>query len=237
MKLRYCLPLTLAFASAALACNSSGSNGSPDDASVGASNDASTVTPTPDGTTTPGTDSGADDASTTTPQNDSSTTGSDDSSTTAPDSSTGTPDSSTGAPDTGTPDTGAPDTGAPDAGLSWATDIYAPLIATHCTGCHGGTGSGVTFGKLDMSTASTGYANLVNIASTGAACGPTDGATGPLRVIPGNADDSLLYQKVNGFTTAPPCGSAMPKSGEIPDGGQQILVDQIEAWIDQGANP
>ena len=98
-------------------------------------------------------------------------------------------------------------------------------------------GSGIAFGHLDMSTVDAGYANLVNVASTGAACGPTDGATGPIRVVPGDSASSLLYEKVNGFTTAPPCGGAMPKSGEIPDGGQAILVEQIKTWIDQGANP
>jgi hypothetical protein len=58
-----------------------------------------------------------------------------------------------------------------------------------------------------------------------------------VRVVPGNAADSLLYLKVDGFTTAPPCGGAMPKSGEIPDGGQAVVVQQIQTWIDQGAQP
>jgi hypothetical protein len=29
----------------------------------------------------------------------------------------------------------------------------------------------------------------------------------------------------------------MPKSGEIPDGGQAVVVQQIQTWIDQGAQP
>ena len=169
---------------------------------------------------------------------------SDDSGTPPPDSSTpSAPDSSTpGAPDSSTP---SPDDAGTtvDAGpLSFSTDIYAPIIQHHCIGCHGfeadgGAGSGIAFGKLDMSSVDAGFANLVNVASTGAACGGEDGAAGPIRVIPGNATGSLLYEKVNGFTTAPPCGDPMPKSGEIPDGGQAIVVEQIEAWINQGALP
>ena len=130
-----------------------------------------------------------------------------------------------------------------DAGpLGFAADIYGTIIEHHCVGCHGptadgGLGSGLAFGKLDMSSVDAGYANLVNVAASGAACGETDGAASPIRVVPGNAANSLLYEKVNGFTTAPPCGDPMPKSGEIPDGGQAIVVQQIQTWIDQGALP
>lgn len=154
---------------------------------------------------------------------------------------TSTPDSSTAA-DTSTP--ASEDAGSTvDAGpLSFSTDIYGPIIEHHCVGCHGfeadgGQGSGIAFGKLDMSSVDAGYANLVNVTAVGAACGDTDGATGPIRVVPGSAATSLLYEKVNGFTTAPPCGSPMPKSGEIGDGGQAIVVEQIHTWINQGALP
>jgi hypothetical protein len=88
-----------------------------------------------------------------------------------------------------------------------------------------------------MSSADAGYANLMNVAAAGNACGDIDGSPGPVRVVPGNASASLLYLKVNGYTTAPPCGSPMPKSGEIADGGQAIVVAKIQEWIDQGANP
>jgi mono/diheme cytochrome c family protein len=112
--------------------------------------------------------------------------------------------------------------------LTFSADIYAPIIEHHCVGCHGfaadgGAGSGIAFGKLDLSSVDAGYANLVNVAAAGAACGSEDG--------------SLLYLKVDGFTTAPPCGSPMPKSGEIPDGGQAVVAQQIQTWIDQGAQP
>jgi hypothetical protein len=197
------LPLTLLFASATLACSSSGSNpASSDDASP------------PDDATTPTSDS----ASPGSPGTDSSNT---EDSATAQDSSNGTEDAGP---------------------LSFDTDIYAPIIAHHCVGCHGftsdgGAGSGISFGHLDMSSVDAGYANLVNVAAAGGSCAEIDGSAGPIRVVPGSAATSLLYDKVNGFTVAPICGSAMPKSGEIPDGGQAVVVEQIQTWINEGALP
>jgi hypothetical protein len=162
-----------------------------------------------------------------------------DSHTQQPDTSTPTPDSST------TPDTSPPpstDAGTDSSTLSFATDIYTPIIEAHCIFCHGptadgGEGSGESFGKLDMSSVDAGYAHLVNIVAQGGDCALIDGSAGPIRVVPGNAADSLLYLKVNGFTVPPPCGSAMPKNGEIPDGGQAIVAEQIQTWINQGAKP
>ena len=147
----------------------------------------------------------------------------DDAGSSPPDSSTSTtPDSSTST-------------------LHFSTDIYAPIIEVRCVGCHGfapdgGAGPGISFGKLDLSSVDAGYANLVNVAAAGVACGEADGG-GPIRVVPGSAATSLLYEKVNGFTTAPPCGHPMPESGEIPDGGQALVVQQVESWINQGALP
>ena len=131
-----------------------------------------------------------------------------------------------------------------DAGpLSFATDIYAPIIEVHCVGCHGfeadgGPASGVSFGKLDMHSVDAGYANLVNVAAAGGSCAEIDGSAGPIRVVPGSASRSLLWDKVSGYLDPPVlCGSAMPKSGEIPDGGQAFVAAQIQTWINQGALP
>ena len=87
-----------------------------------------------------------------------------------------------------------------------------------------------------MSSADAGYANLVNVPAAGEACASVDDG-GLVRVVPGDAGASLLYLKVDGFTNKPPCGSAMPKSGEIADGGQAAVVQEIETWISQGAQP
>jgi hypothetical protein len=87
-----------------------------------------------------------------------------------------------------------------------------------------------------MSSADAGYANLVNVTAEGAACGDVDGSK-LVRVVPGNAAESRLYLEVDGYTVKPPCGSPMPKSGEIPVGGQAIVVEQIQEWINEGALP
>ena len=225
----YGTSLALVLASTTFACNS-GTGASPGDDS-GAPPQSQDAGP---GQTTPG------DSSVSTPTPDSSV------STPTPDASVSSDDSSTpSTPDSSSPTSdAAPPEDAGPAALSFNTDIYVPIIEKHCTGCHGfgadgGAGSGISFGKLDMSSVDAGYANLVNAAAAGAACATTtaDGGGTLLRVVPGSADTSLLYEKVNGFTVAPPCGGAMPKSGEIPDGGQAIIVEQIETWIDQGALP
>jgi hypothetical protein len=231
MKVTFDFPTSLLsfalFASASLlfGCSNSGSSGDDGGSQAPPSSgpDASPPVATPDG----GATSSTPDSSAATP----------DSSAATPDSSATTPDSSaTSTPDAGTGTEG--DSGA----LSFATDIYAPILAKHCTGCHafkadGGAGAGITAGKLDFSSADAGYANLVNVAAAGVACGDTDGASPLVRVVPGHAAASLLYEKVNGFTVAPPCGSPMPKSGEIPDGGQEVVVEQVKTWINQGALP
>jgi hypothetical protein len=160
------------------------------------------------------------------------------------DSSSPTSDAASASDSSAVPDSsGSTDSGGSDsaAPLSFATDIYGPIIHDHCIFCHGptadgGAGSGIAFGKLDMSSVDAGYSNLVNVAAKGGDCADVDGST-LVRVVPGDAGASLLYLKVNGFTTKPPCGSPMPKSGEIPDGGQAEVVAQIQEWINQGAQP
>jgi hypothetical protein len=212
MKVTSVLPTSLVFASLLFACSNSASSGDDGGSQAPPSPgpDASLPVATPDGSTTSA----------------------------APDSS------APSAPDAGNAaeeDSGVA-TGEDSGVLSFAADIYAPILAKHCTGCHafkadGGAGAGITAGKLDFSTADAGYVNLVNVAAAGVACGESDGASGLVRVVPGQAATSLLYEKVNGFTDAPPCGSPMPKSGEIPDGGQEAVVALIKTWINQGALP
>ncbi len=213
------LPVTLAVSLAAYACSSSGSSASPgSDASTG--DDAGVHTGNDD-------DAGLADASSATTDSSNGDV-SDSSNGNTLDSSSNTSDSST------TADASA---------LSFATDIYAPILEVHCVGCHalqadGGALSGVEFGKLDMSTVDAGYANLVNVPATGVACAEVDGSAGPVRVVPGDAASSLLWDKVNAYLDPPAvCGGAMPKSGEIPDGGQAIVAAQIQTWINQGARP
>lgn len=121
------------------------------------------------------------------------------------------------------------------------TNVYATIIGVRCTGCHRPGGSGVVVGQLDMSTQTAAYANLVNINAAGTGAG-TSGITcasvmPPLvRVIPSDANNSLLFNKVHSKLVATPaaCGSPMP----LPAGAaplRQSEVDLIAAWINAGA--
>lgn len=85
---------------------------------------------------------------------------------------------------------------------------------------------------LDMSTEPTAYANLVGVKAKGMGACSTSGLT---RVVPGSAQTSLLFEKVDSKLpqmSAPPCGDPMPDDATALD---QAQVDLIQAWIDDGA--
>jgi hypothetical protein len=140
----------------------------------------------------------------------------------------------------GPPDAGATDDAAVDAGpLSFARDVY-PIMTARCIACHTPGGSGVSMGRLDLTTnlASGAYAQLLMRAMglVPGTSGTTCGASALTRVVPGSAQISLLYNKVESRLTNMPalCGNPMPASGAPLTAGQ---VATIASWIDQGANP
>jgi hypothetical protein len=121
--------------------------------------------------------------------------------------------------------------------------IYDSIISVQCLSCHANSGVGVSVGMLDMSTPQLAYAQLVGasgagIAAQGTAAGASNttcsSVSGLLRVDPGNAQMSLLWQKVNAKLQGAnaPCGNSMPASGAALT---QAAVDEIAAWIDAGA--
>jgi hypothetical protein len=127
------------------------------------------------------------------------------------------------------------------------TNVYADVIGARCTGCHQPGKSGVTTGMLDMSTQAKAYADLVGVPAMGVGAGSsgvtcaslgvaaTSDASPPLlRVAPGDAADSLIFDKVSSkvLGTNPPCGSPMPSAGAALT---QPQVDLIQAWIAAGA--
>jgi hypothetical protein len=97
----------------------------------------------------------------------------------------------------------------------------------NCTGalCHGRDASmAMPVGNLSMSSASVAYMQLVKKASDSSACG------GKTRVVPGDAANSLLVQKLRGDTTT--CGAAMPVNADsITDAELKRITD----WISAGA--
>jgi hypothetical protein len=114
---------------------------------------------------------------------------------------------------------GSPGANAASAGASFA-DVYA-IIGMHCgggkSGCHV-TGSSA---GLEMPDARAAYDHLVGVASMKCA--------GQMRVVPGDADASVLVQALEGSAT---CVKAMPL-GRDPLSADEI--ETIRAWIDSGA--
>lgn len=138
--------------------------------------------------------------------------------------------------------------------------VYNDVISQHCIGCHmppvgdAGPRGGFAVGHLDMGTVDAGYLNLINqppqgsgtpIVTDAAVCNTlaadAGSDSGLLRVTPGNPGASLIYAKVHGYVTPPPCGAPMPPTTgtftEIPDGGQAAAAAEIQQWITGGALP
>lgn len=125
-------------------------------------------------------------------------------------------------------DAGA-DGAAIDAGTPTFTAIYSGIITPSCLSCHGQPPP--IESNLLMRTQHEAYTNLVNVVAAGDACSipPADGGPLPIRVVPGDATDSLLYQKI---TNTQHCGSGMPLDSDPLD-ANKILA--IKTWINQGA--
>ena len=99
---------------------------------------------------------------------------------------------------------------------SFAADVQAIFADNSCIGCHASDRGGLTLTDV----ASVSYANLVNVASP---------ATGEIRVIPGNANDSYLVKKLEGRQTA---GAQMP-AGQPALSSAELAT--IRSWITAGA--
>ena len=135
---------------------------------------------------------------------------------------------------------GAPDAvvAMPDAGDAqvpvvddWS-DIWPQITgAGFCAGCHlvGSPdvdllGGGVSFDVLGDPCAV--LARMSGVAPVGPACGA---GIGPDYIVSGDADASLLVQKLRGEVT---CGAPMPFGDELLDAA---LVQKLADWIDAGA--
>jgi hypothetical protein len=112
----------------------------------------------------------------------------------------------------------APPTGLQPTLASIQDNIFTPTCAK--TTCHTGAGAMLNL-RLDPGFS---YASLVNVDSFY--------GMGIKRVIPGDSDNSFLIQKLG---TNPMFGGRMPLDG--PPFLQQVTVDVIRTWIENGAQP
>ena len=102
-----------------------------------------------------------------------------------------------------------------DEGVSFDVDVQ-PIFDLRCAAvCHVGP---LPNGDLDLS-AGNSFANLVDVPATGYA--------NQIRVVPGDPNASLLFQKLIGDQF----GNRMPLNGALPD--SQITT--IRTWIEDGA--
>ena len=104
--------------------------------------------------------------------------------------------------------------------ISFSGDVQ-PIINARCTDCHRPGGFGPDSGVVMLLTSDRAYGDLVDQPSS------QDGEL--VLVVPGDADASLLFQKV--ASNDPPVGSRMPLFGMLT--ADEIAI--IRDWIDQGA--
>ncbi len=95
--------------------------------------------------------------------------------------------------------------------VSFAADIQ-PIFDANCIGCHGVGGNA----GLDLSSGLS-YDNLVGVPAT---------ASSGNRVEAGDANSSVLYQRLSGLMVGP-----MPPSGVLPRETRAL----VEEWINDGA--
>jgi phage tail protein X len=97
------------------------------------------------------------------------------------------------------------------------TEVFTPT----CSGCHSGPTSNSLPSGMDLSSAASSFAALVNVPSL---------QVGALnRVTPGDTVNSYLIQKLEGTAAV---GSRMPRGGPFLD---QATMDMIEQWINDDA--
>lgn len=97
--------------------------------------------------------------------------------------------------------------------------VFGPTCAVG--GCHTGGGANLP-GVMDLSSEQASFDNLVNIPALQV------GGGGAFRVLPNDADNSYLIQKLEGTQML---GNRMPPSGPL----NQSVIDEIRLWINSGA--
>lgn len=113
----------------------------------------------------------------------------------------------------------------PLAGATFTRVFEEVLLRNGCSSpaCHG-QGAGAAAGELDLTTPDAAYAALLRTPARTLAC------ASQVRVVPGDARSSLLWQKIAPGVSA--CGAKMPPAVGAVSPAAAALV---EAWITSGA--
>ena len=111
-----------------------------------------------------------------------------------------------------TKDTGPIDNNnSSEENISFSNDVQ-PIFDQTCISCHPNSGD------LDLTTANS-YNDLVNVNASGFS---------GKRVVPGDAEQSILYKKIDGSGAY---GSNMPLGGSL----STAQINLIKQWIEEGA--
>lgn len=111
----------------------------------------------------------------------------------------------------------------PAAPTETFTDVYTTILQPKCASCHA---AGAPDKFMDLSTQAAAFQSLVGVSASGPACSGKG-----TRVVAGDANDSLLFQKVS--EAKPSCGVQMPYNG--PPYLSAADQTKIETWINDGA--
>jgi hypothetical protein len=112
-------------------------------------------------------------------------------------------------------------------------EVFPLLQANSCLTCHIPGGPGVTQGKLNMASADSAWAALVNVPAAFKAEAP-----GWVRVNPGKPDSSLLIIKLDATTTSAKLPNGKVYGARMPMGLAAIAPAEIaiiRKWIQDGA--
>lgn len=105
--------------------------------------------------------------------------------------------------------------------VSYAGDIQ-PMLSARCASCHQEGGLADLVGITMRTTPNEAPASMVNQ--------PSAQNAALTLIVPGNADASLVYQKVS--SDSPPVGMRMPSLG-APLTSEELA--SLRDWINQGA--
>ena len=105
-------------------------------------------------------------------------------------------------------------------GLSFAADVWDPILSMKCAPCHT---AGVSGGLMMGSDAAAAYAAMVDIKSSSSLD----------YVEPGDSSQSYIFHKISNTQAEVPMGSGgkMPQVGEITPAELATITE----WIDGGA--
>jgi len=106
------------------------------------------------------------------------------------------------------------------------SNLYGLVKAYHCANCHNPSGAAAIGVTMNLTSATNCYNSWVNVSAEVLDCS----ASATIRVVPGDAADSELWQRLDASSL---CAARMPYDG--PPYMSQSEVDQFKAWINNGA--